>query len=127
MLANAIVGVRDIQRGTKFYDAVLGALGYVRHSASEKFVGYGTGQGKPQLWVCIPRNGQPASAGNGAQVSFIAKNKAAVDNFHASALAQGGSDEGAPGYRPPDKSGSYACYVRDPDGNKLMATCANPS
>jgi catechol 2,3-dioxygenase-like lactoylglutathione lyase family enzyme len=126
MLANAILGVRDIQRGTAFYDAVLGALGYVRMSASEKFVGYGTGQGKSQFFICIPRNGQPASNGNGTQVTFIAKDKASVDKFHAAALGGGGSDEGAPGYRPPDKKTSYGAYVRDPYGNKLMASCANP-
>jgi hypothetical protein len=45
-----------------------------------------------------------------------------VDAFHAAALAHGGTDEGAPGLRPFGPS-FYACYVRDPDSNKLSAVC----
>jgi predicted lactoylglutathione lyase len=41
-----------------------------------------------------------------------------VDRIHALALANGGSDEGAPGVR---ANGFYAAYFRDPDGNKLNA------
>ena len=37
-------------------------------------------------------------------------------------FATGGSDEGAPGLRPYG-AGFYACYLRDPDGNKLSAVC----
>ena len=50
---------------------------------------------------------------------------AAVDACHAAGLAQGGTDEGAPGLRDygPD---FYACYLRDPDGNKLSAVCDQP-
>jgi hypothetical protein len=43
-----------------------------------------------------------------------------VDAFHAKALALGGDDEGAPGYRAPK---SYMSYFRDLDGNKLCACC----
>jgi predicted lactoylglutathione lyase len=39
-------------------------------------------------------------------------------------MAQGGSDEGAPGPRGED--GFYAGYFRDPDGNKLNAFCMVP-
>ena len=41
--------------------------------------------------------------------------------FHAAALANGGSDEGAPGLRPNYHADYYGAYVRDPDGNKLQA------
>jgi predicted lactoylglutathione lyase len=53
-------------------------------------------------------------------VALIAPSRAAVDAFHAAALAEGGSDAGAPGERDytPDY---YAAFVRDPDGNKLEA------
>ena len=49
-----------------------------------------------------------------------APSREAVDAFHAAALAEGGSDAGAPGLRDyiPDY---YAAFVRDPDGNKLEA------
>ena len=44
-------------------------------------------------------------------------------DFHAAALANGGSSEGAPGLRPQYHADFYAAYVRDPDGNKLAAVC----
>ena len=125
MLANVIFGVRDMKRATSFYDAIFTPLGYKRVSTGEKFTGYGPAE-KANFFICMPRNGQPASAGNGTQVTVTAPDTASVDAFHKAALASGGSCEGAPGYRPPEKKTSYAAYVRDPDGNKIMAVCSNP-
>ena len=125
MISNVIVGVHDIKRATAFYDTVFATLGYTRASTSEKFVGYSSGD-KPQFFICLPANGKPAIAGNGSQVSLAAKDIASVDRFHSTALSLGGTDEGKPGYRPPEMKISYACYIRDPDGNKLMAACSDP-
>lgn len=125
MIKNVIFGVRDMQRAIKYYDATLGALGYQRTSTGEKFTGYGA-NGVTSFFICTPRDGNPATAGNGTQVSVVAPDTASVDKFHAAALANGGKDEGNPGYRPPDKKTSYGAYVRDPDGNKMMAVCPNP-
>ena len=125
MLANVIFGVRDMKRATSFYDAAFGALGYKRVSTGEKFTGYGPGE-KAHFFICMPRNGQPATAGNGTQVTVSAPDMASVDKFHKAALAAGGSCEGPPGFRPPEKKTSYAAYVRDLDGNKIMAVCSNP-
>jgi catechol 2,3-dioxygenase-like lactoylglutathione lyase family enzyme len=125
MLANVIFGVRDMKRATSFYDAAFGALGYKRVSTGEKFTGYGPAE-KANFFICMPRNGQPATAGNGTQLTVSAPDTAAVDKFHKAALAAGGTCEGPPGFRPPEKKTSYAAYVRDPDGNKVMAVCSNP-
>ena len=46
--------------------------------------------------------------------------------FHVAGLAHGGSDDGAPGLRP-YSANFYACYVRDPDGNKLCAIWRVPA
>lgn len=46
-----------------------------------------------------PANSAPANVGNGVSVSFDAPGRAAIDAFHAVALASGGADEGAPGPR----------------------------
>ena len=64
----------------------------------------------------------PASWGNGTMVAIAAPTRAAVDAFHSAAITPGGTDEGLPGLRPYHAS-FYACYVRDPDGNKLSAVC----
>jgi predicted lactoylglutathione lyase len=51
-------------------------------------------------------------------VALEAKDKEQVDRIYAIAMANGGTDEGAPG---PRGEGFYAAYFRDLDGNKLNA------
>jgi predicted lactoylglutathione lyase len=46
-----------------------------------------------------------------------------VNEFFAATLANGGTAEGAPGLRLEYNPDFYACYVRDPDGNKLAVVC----
>jgi hypothetical protein len=48
-----------------------------------------------------------------------------VRGFHAAALANGGSDEGAPGTRAYYSPTFYVAYVRDPNGKKLAAAFYN--
>jgi hypothetical protein len=115
MLANALFGVSDIARSTKYYDAVFAPLGYKRVLSGEKFIGY-SDTDKTKFYICLPANGEPASVGNGSQVSVVAKDKEAVDAFYAAALKHGGSDEGKPGYRPPDKFGPGGRGAAGPRG-----------
>lgn len=76
-----------------------------------------------KLFVGPTYDKKPATVGNGTHVAFLAKTRAQVDAFHATALAHGGTDEGPPGLRPHYHSNYYGAYVRDPDGNKLQAVC----
>ena len=126
------LGSSDLERSCRFYDAVLGALGLSRCDTSgepqwEGWAGWGTyedhGRREDALWLCAPFNGAPPVAGNGTMVALRARSWAQVDCFHAEALAQGGTSEGAPGLRPQYNPDFYAAYVRDPDGNKLAAVC----
>ena len=132
MFTYLTLGSNDLQRSTRFYDAVLAPLGLRRcdtagESDWDEWAGWGTyedgGLEELALWVCKPINGQAASHGNGSMVAFKALSWAAVDAFHAAALAHGGSSEGAPGLRPQYNPDFYAAYVRDPDGHKLAAVC----
>jgi predicted lactoylglutathione lyase len=50
-----------------------------------------------------------------------ASDTAAVDAFHAAALAAGGSSGGAPGLRAEYHENYYAAFIRDPDGNRIEA------
>ena len=77
------------------------------------------GKEKPALVVGKPGNGEPASS-NGATVGFAAKSTADVDAFHKAGLANGGSDQGAPGARS-HLPGAYAAYLTDPAGNKVCS------
>ncbi len=117
------LGTNDVARAKRFYDAVMPVLGHVLRTSVEDEVGYGQpAPARTTLWITRPFDGAAANVGNGSMPAFAASSRAQVDAFHAAALAAGGTDEGAPGLRPYGDS-FYACYVRDPDGNKLSAVC----
>lgn len=123
MLLYITLGTNDLVRATPFYDATLGALGIRRLRTEADEIGYAMpGDSRCRLWVVKPFDGKPATVGNGSMPALIAASHAEVDAFHAAAIANGGTDEGKPGLRPFGPS-FYACYVRDPDGNKLSAVC----
>lgn len=123
MLLYITVGTNDLARAVRFYDAVMPCLGLERRFLNDDEAGYGeAAPARIRFWVTRPFDGKPATVGNGSMPAFSAQSRAAVEAFHAAGLAAGGTDEGAPGLRPysPD---FYACYLRDPDGNKLSAVC----
>ena len=126
MFSYISLGSRDIARSIRFYDAALAPLGHHRiadYDPDGTSAAWGLDDPGPHLSLTEPFDGNPATVGNGTMVSLLAETRAAVDAFHAAALANGGSDEGAPGLRPHYGPLFYAAYVRDPDGNKLNAVC----
>ncbi len=125
MFSHVTIGTNDIKRAVAFYDAVFAALGVGRFYLDGSDAGYGEAHGD-QVWVMEPFDGNPAAAGNGTHIAFLAKARRDVDAFHTAALANGGTDEGAPGLRPHYHSNYYGAYVRDPDGNKIQAVCHSP-
>lgn len=129
MFSYVSLGTSYLARAIAFYDPVMAVIGHVRipeYDAHGSSAAWGLDDPGPHLWVTEPFDDQPASAGNGSMVSFLAGSRAAVDAFHQAALAFGGSDAGAPGPRPQYGPQFYAAYVRDPDGNKLNAVCYQP-
>ena len=109
--------VSDLERSSRFYDAVLYALGARRMVQTEHAVAYGVNG--PQLWIVNrPGRPRPPRAGYG-HVALRASGKVAVDAAHAGGLANGGSDDGAPGMRPQYGRRYYAAYLRDPDGLRV--------
>ena len=126
MLLYLTLGTNDVGQAAAFYDAVLAPLGLSRCATTDEEVGYAaTGDSRARLWLTRPFDDKPATTGNGTMPAFEAANRAAVDAFHAAGLAHGGRDEGAPGLRPYGPQ-FYACYLRDPDGNKISAVCDAP-
>jgi catechol 2,3-dioxygenase-like lactoylglutathione lyase family enzyme len=116
MIGYATIGTNNLERATKFYDAVLATLGGGRSFANERMQFYGSKETPGMLAVCKPYDEQPATTGNGSMFGLPAKSKAQVDAAHAAALAAGGTCEGEPGQRLPT---FYGAYFRDPDGNKV--------
>jgi catechol 2,3-dioxygenase-like lactoylglutathione lyase family enzyme len=117
-LGHAIVGSNDLGRAKEFYDALLGSAGVIplfEHPSGGRAYGK---NGSLFFVVLGPYDKKPATVGNGSMSTFRFDTRAEVDDFHAKALALGGSDEGAPGERAPK---FYMSYFRDLDGNKLCA------
>lgn len=124
MIGYVTVGTNDIARAARFYDAIAAEFGVGRMMEFDNFIAWGSWGGAPGIAATKPFDGQPATVGNGVMVALEAKDRDQVQRLHAIALANGGSDEGAPGPRgEPDENGMvfYAGYFRDPDGNKLNA------
>lgn len=125
VFTHVVVGTNDLEKARAFYDATLAPLG-MKYLGPMGEHAHMYGVDKPEFMVTRPRNGQPACFANGGTIGFTAPSRAAVDKFHAAALAHGGSDEGQPGPRPFSPT-AYGSYVRDPDGNKLTAYCFAPA
>jgi catechol 2,3-dioxygenase-like lactoylglutathione lyase family enzyme len=119
MIGYVTIGAADLETALPFYDAVFGAIGAERKSYDGSWAFYGPKGGEGNVGICKPFDGQPARAGNGIMIAFAAPSQEAVKAAHAGGLASGGSDEGAPGFRPPDGTSFYGAYLRDPTGNKL--------
>ena len=119
------LGTNDLAKARTFYDATLGALG-IKYMGPMGDNGFLYGVDAPEFLVMKPANGKPACFANGGTVGFAAPSRAAVHEFHVAALANGGTDEGAPGPRAFTPT-AYAAYVRDPDGNKVCTYCFAPA
>jgi len=118
--SHLFVGTNDLEKSRQFYDATLAPLGIKRLHDMENSSMYGVDA--PEFFISRPADGQPATKANGLTVGFQAPNRAAIDEFHKQAMANGGTDEGAPGPRP-FAPNAYAAYARCPDGHKLVAVC----
>jgi catechol 2,3-dioxygenase-like lactoylglutathione lyase family enzyme len=108
--------VRDLAASRRFYSAVLEVLGIpvMDHPATRAF-------SADELWISDdgPPNGH-------VHIAFQAKDREAVERFHAAGLAAGGRDNGAPGerdYHP----GYYGAFLLDPDGNNVEAVYHGPT
>jgi catechol 2,3-dioxygenase-like lactoylglutathione lyase family enzyme len=119
MIGYVTIGAEDVEAALPFFDAVFGAMGGERKSFDGGWGFYGAKNGEGSVGICKPFDGQPARGGNGIMVAFKAPSQDSVKAAHAAALANGGTDEGAPGYRPPDGTSFYGAYFRDPTGNKF--------
>lgn len=119
-VAHVTFGTNDLERGARFYDAVMDAFGGARAFAHDRAIGWGFPDGGPSIGITYPFDGEPANRGNGTMFALMASGEDQVRAVHAAALANGGSCEGPPGLR---ANGFYAAYFRDPDGNKMNAFC----
>ena len=98
MIDHVSIAVRDLDRATRFYEAVLGTIGYMKLEARPATVGFG--KKYPELWINLRATIAPVADDGGAHVALRVRSTEFVDAFHAAAIAAGGSSDGAPGLRP---------------------------
>jgi catechol 2,3-dioxygenase-like lactoylglutathione lyase family enzyme len=113
------LGVSDLDRAARFYEAALAPLGLSRLVTRPATIGFG--KSYPELWINLRADMARVSPESGAHICLRAKSTADVDAFHAAALGAGGRSDGAPGLRPHDRVRYYAAFVIDPDGNRIEA------
>jgi len=107
--------VRDVVASQKFYEAIFKVLNIP--------IG---GTGDDYFWadeIFVSSANSEAAQGKLTgrhHLAFQAQDQAMVDAFYKAALANGGTDNGAPGFRP-YHPGYYAGFVIDPDGNNIEA------
>ena len=126
MIDHVSLGVRDLGRSQRFYDAALQPLGLVR---IVDFAGrgsdYGSAPGSLGVEFTITEESSVVSS-RGMHICFLARDRDAVTAFHDAALANGGRDDGAPGLRSQYHASYYAAFVLDPDGHRVEAVCHTP-
>lgn len=122
MFSHVMVGADDLDASRTFYDATFGVLGASPGTIDPKGrLVYSHAGGR--FLVTRPIDGEPASHANGGTIGFLAASPEAVDAWHATGVANGGTScEDSPGIRQAgDGRVLYLAYLRDPANNKLCA------
>jgi catechol 2,3-dioxygenase-like lactoylglutathione lyase family enzyme len=112
--------VKDLAATRKFYGAVFEVLDVPIGGEEDSYFW------ADELFVSTADS--PAAHGKLTgrhHLAFQAKDRGAVEAFHAAGLQAGGTDNGAPGERP-YHPGYYAAFLLDPDGNNIEAVFHGP-
>jgi catechol 2,3-dioxygenase-like lactoylglutathione lyase family enzyme len=113
VIHHASVEVAELPRSGRFYNAVLGPLGWRRLLETDERIGWGIV--RPVFFVSV-RNGARAGGGH---ICFAANSIPAVKAAWEGGLEAGGLNQGDPGQRPEYGPTYYAAYLRDPDGHRI--------
>jgi catechol 2,3-dioxygenase-like lactoylglutathione lyase family enzyme len=113
MIHHASVEVFELERSGRFYDHVLGPLGWRRHLETEERIAWGIH--KPVFYVARRREASVP----GGHICFAANGISAVKAAWEGGVNAGGISQGDPGQRPEYGPTYYSAYLRDPDGNRI--------
>jgi catechol 2,3-dioxygenase-like lactoylglutathione lyase family enzyme len=105
--------VAELERSGRFYDQVLGPLGWRRQIDGDERIAWGIV--RPIFYV-VERRGALAAGGH---VCFAAPGISAVKAAWEGGIAGGGLTQGDPGQRPEYGPTYYSAYLRDPDGHRI--------
>jgi len=125
MIDHVSIAVSDLSAAEAFYTAALAPLGMTKlREWPEAAIGFG--KKYPEFWINLRVGMERIADDSGVHVCLRAPDAAAVDAFHAAALAAGGTSDGAPGLRPEYHTRYYAAFVQDLDGNRIEAVTFLP-
>lgn len=125
MINHVSIGIKDIARAKRFYDACLAPIGYTCLSSSETSLGYG--DKAIAFWLNLSTRPVRDDPQSGLHFCFTAPTRSSVDDFHRAALTAGGRDNGRPGLRTDYGAHYYAAFAVDPDGYRIEAYCDRPT
>jgi catechol 2,3-dioxygenase-like lactoylglutathione lyase family enzyme len=126
MIDHISIAVRDLKAAERFYTALLGPLGLTKlREWPDAAIGFG--KKYPEFWINRRADMARPADDCGVHICLRAPEKAAVDAFHAAALAAGAQSDGAPGHRAHYHESYYAAFIRDPDGNRIEAVTFTPA
>ncbi|HEY2005001.1 MAG TPA: VOC family protein [Solirubrobacteraceae bacterium] len=118
VIDHVTIGVSDLATSAEFYRRVLATLGFRDFGPwqeGDPDLAFGT-DGADDFAISL---NYPTGAP--VHIAFAAERRQQVDAFHAAGLAAGGTDNGAPGFRPEYSDGYYGAFILDPDGNNIEA------
>lgn len=118
------IRVRDLARSRRFYDALLGFMGFVREWEFGKVVGWDNGE--TMYWITQADTsgmGHPHRTGDIGyhHYAFELVSRAQVDELYAFLLDQSVEIVDPPADYPDYGDGYYAVFFLDPDGLKIEA------
>jgi len=113
------INCSDLEASARFYDEVLGVLGYSRQMDVGVAIGYGS-EGHPQFWISSFSGQGPARE---MHCAFAADSVEAVRAFHDTAVGLGAESLHVPRLWPEYHPAYFGAFVRDPDGNNVEAVC----
>jgi catechol 2,3-dioxygenase-like lactoylglutathione lyase family enzyme len=113
VLRHVILESSDLERSGRFYDALLGPLGWRRHVDTDEAKAWGIV--KPVFY--IERRRAPAIGGS--LVCFAASGIAAVKAAWEAGVNAGGDSESEPAQRPERGAVYYSAHLVDPDGHRI--------
>jgi catechol 2,3-dioxygenase-like lactoylglutathione lyase family enzyme len=106
---------RDVAAARGFYETIAPFVGLrLVHDTPDRV----RFRGDAASFTFVDNGGEPTER---VHVAFTVPDQAAVERFHADALAAGYRDNGAPGERPQYHPGYYGAFVLDPDGHNIEA------
>lgn len=119
MIHHVSLDVSDLAHSGRFYDAVLGSLGWRRHIDDADRIAWGIV--RPVFYV----HRRELAGAHSGHVCFSASGLSAVKAAWEGGVGTGGRDDGAPGPRPEYGGGYYSAYLRDPDGHRVEIAVGN--